>query len=142
MAATAGSVEPSPAKELRNARSQTPMSARPCAILARWATMQGVEASRSLSSVSSVSGSRYPASTYGRDVLAREAMESLRKRWKVEEGDVRDGLLCARYDSSPLEYAKDPSGRAESERRSRACNDERVESSCFLFFLLYVSGEG
>jgi hypothetical protein len=65
-------------------------------MLARCATMHGVEASRSLSRVSRFSGSRYPASTYGRDVLAREAIESLRKRWNVEEGDVREGLLCAR----------------------------------------------
>lgn len=53
-----------------------------------------------------------------------EAMESLRKRWKEVMGLARRGLLCARYDSSPLEYAKEPNGRAESERRRRAWREE------------------
>jgi hypothetical protein len=42
----------------RNALSQTLSSARPCAILALRATVHGVEASRSLSSVSRSSGRR------------------------------------------------------------------------------------
>jgi hypothetical protein len=76
-------------------------------------------------------------------VLAIEAMESLRKRWKELAGEVRDGLWCARYDSRPLEYANEPIGRAESESRRRAWREVRDVLnflSCVLF-LLYDSRE-
>jgi hypothetical protein len=44
----------------------------------------------------------------------------------VDEGR---SFACARYDSRPLEYAKDPSGRAESERRRSAWPGIRFEES-------------
>jgi hypothetical protein len=75
-----------------------------------------------LSSVSIVHGSRYPARTYGSAVLASVESESRRKVWNEGSCDAEggDSLWCARYDSSPLLKANEPSGKAESARRSRA----------------------
>lgn len=103
-------------------RSQTASSARPCAMLARRATVHGVLASKSLSSVSISSGFRYPARTYGRAVLA--SVDRDRRRKVLNSGscdaDGGDSLWCARYDSRPLLKANEPSGSAESDKRSRA----------------------
>ena len=79
----------------RNDLSQTPNRALPCATLALCATMHGVEASISLSSVSNRSGYLYAASMYGREVLAIDAMDSFRKRRKEANGviDRGKGLL-------------------------------------------------
>jgi hypothetical protein len=68
------------------------------------------------------SGSRYAARTYGRAVLARVHSERRRKAWNDGTWDAEggDGRWCARYDSKPLLKAKEPKGRAESERRSNA----------------------
>lgn len=65
-------------------RSHTASSARPCAMLARRATVHGVLASKSLSSVSISSGLRYPARTYGRAVLA--SVDSDRRRKVLNSG--------------------------------------------------------
>lgn len=54
---------------------------------------------------------------------AREAMDRERNSLKEDNG-VCDGgsdLWCATYDSNPLEYAKEPSGNAESDIRRREC---------------------
>jgi hypothetical protein len=110
-------------------RSHTASNARPCAKLARRATVHGVLASKSLSKVSAFSGCRYPASTYGSAVLA--SVERERRKKMANEGsceaDGGEGLWCARYDSNPLLKAKDPSGSAESERRRRAWS-----AACFI----------
>lgn len=107
-------------------RSQTASSARPWAMLARRATVQGVLASKSLSSVSIFAGSRYPASTYGSAVLARVDSDKRRKVLNSGSCDAEggDSLWCARYDSSPLLKANEPRGRAESDNRSRAWRAE------------------
>jgi hypothetical protein len=103
-------------------RSQTASSAPPCATLARRATVQGVLASKSLSSVSISHGLLYPANTYGSAVLASVESERRRNVWKAGICDAEggDGLWWARYDSRPLLKAKEPRGRAESASRSRA----------------------
>lgn len=62
-ASFASSLDVAVVKLCLKARSQTPINARPCAMLARWATMQGVDASRSLSRVGRVEGFRNPART-------------------------------------------------------------------------------
>lgn len=52
-----------------------------------------------------------------------------RERRERDRNDAKgwDRPLCARYDSRPEEKAKEPRGRAESERRRRAW-DGREES--------------
>lgn len=60
-------------------RSHTVSNARPCAMLARRATVQGVLASKSLSKLSISPGLRYPARTYGNAVPASVARERRRK---------------------------------------------------------------
>ncbi len=47
-------------------------------------------------------------------------MDSERKLGRREEEEGRRGV-CARCDSRPEEKAKEPRGRAESERRRRVC---------------------
>ena len=74
-------------------RSHTASRARPCAMLARRATVHGVLASKSLSSVSISSGLRYPASTYGSAVLASVDNDSRRKvlnngSWDADGGET------------------------------------------------------
>lgn len=63
-------------------------------MLARRATVHGVLASKSLSSLSISSGLRYPASTYGSDVLASVDNERQRNVLKAGtcEADGGDGL--------------------------------------------------
>jgi hypothetical protein len=79
-------------------RSHTATSARPCATLARRATVHGVLASKSLSSVSTPSGWRYPARTYGSAELASVDSERRRKVWKEGSWDAEggEGRWCAR----------------------------------------------
>jgi hypothetical protein len=60
------------------------------------------------------SGLRCAARTKGSVVAAKEDSEAGRKAVKVAPRP-----LCDRYDSRPLLKAKDPRGRAESERSSR-----------------------
>jgi hypothetical protein len=61
-------------------------------------------------------------------VLASVDSDKRRKVWNAGncDADGGDGLWCARYDSSPLLKANEPSGRAESARRSRAWRAVRV----------------
>jgi hypothetical protein len=54
------------------------------------------------------------ARTNGRVVEAYEEREKFKN-----EGKEDFGRVCARYDSRPLLNAKEPSGRAESERSRR-----------------------
>lgn len=59
---------------------------------------------------------RCAARTKGRVVEAKDEMDEGKKLEKVATR-----ALCARKDSSPLLKAKEPRGRAESERRKRKC---------------------
>lgn len=64
---------------------------------------------------------------YGSVLVASACRESARKWGKVDAADEEAGWwLWARWDSSPAEKAKEPSGRAESARRRSAC--EGVEA--------------
>ena len=99
-------------------------------MLARLATVQGVLASKSLSRSSSVDGSWYAESTYGRAVDARLTMDCSKKAsaaasFAEAEEDlwVLDRPLWPRKDSRPEENANDPRGRAESDNKSKACSD-------------------
>lgn len=95
---------------------------------ARRATVQSVLASRCWSRSKSCEGERQAASTYGREVEAMLWSDCSRKLFKAESrlaswlcGPV--SLWCARKDSRPELYAKDPRGSAESERRRRLWSD-------------------
>lgn len=70
----------------------------------------------------------------GRVVVAREVRERLRKRRRRTVGrgadwggggglDVLLEVRWVRYDSRPEEKAKEPRGRAESERMRRRCRE-------------------
>jgi hypothetical protein len=59
-------------------------------------------------------GLRCVARTNGRVVEPYEEREKFKNAGKEDFGRV-----CARYDSRPLLNAKEPRGRAESERRRR-----------------------
>ena len=55
-------------------------------------------------------------------------LETLEREWerklsKVVSLVVWGGLVCARKDSRPLEKAKEPRGRAESESKRRVWRD-------------------
>ncbi len=107
----------------RRLRSQTARRARPWATEARRETVHGVLASKSLSRISSLAGSRYAANTYGRAVEDTEDRDSWRNARKDSPADpLERWRWWARYDSSPLLKANEPRGRAESESRRSVCS--------------------